>query len=260
MGIGVDTIRELEVVESHGVVQSLKRGYLLSGLDETTGPGLMWQALNYSGLPVDGSLASGDSNLVCVGRQARPLPNCNTKAEVVVSYEPMGSANRFIFSGGGSLNSTRTQVDRYGNELVVAHQWPSDDEDWPDKVDIQPIDLNVMQPQKTLVATGPLYVSYPDQVVDLWLGSMNSTGWAGRGPYEWMCVNCEFSPMRVGYGQARKWMFTFQFQHDFTTWIPQVFFTDPRTNKPAYNLTPGVGTRYVDWYGILDFNILFPVR
>lgn len=257
---GIETISELEVVESHGVVQSLKRSYTLYDLDPTTTAGVMWQALTHPGLPVDGSLAPGDSNLVCSGRQARLVPNCNTKAEVVVTYEPIGQANRFIFSGGGSLTNTRTQVDRFGNEVVCAHQWPEDDPDWPNKVDLQPIDLNVMQPQKTLVATGPLYVAYPDQVVDLWVGSMNSAAWAGRGPYEWLCTSCEFNPMRVGYGQARKWMFTFQFQHDFTTWVPQVFFTDPRTNKPAYGLVPGVGTRYIDWYGLLDFNILFPVR
>lgn len=260
MGIFIDKMGDLEATESHGVVQSLKRGYILDGLDASTGPGLMWQALTYSGLPVDGSLAPGDTNLVCTGRQARPMPNSKTKAEVIVTYEPIGTANRFIFSGGGTLSSVRTQVDRYGNEVVVAHQWPNDDPDWPNEVQLQPIDLNVMQPQKTLVATGPLNVAYPDQVVDLWLGSMNSAAWAGRGPYEWMCVDCEFTPMRVGYGQFRKWMFTFQFQHDFTTFVPQVYFTDSRTNKPPVGLIPGVGMRYIDWYGLLDFNILFPVR
>lgn len=262
MAVVADTIKELGCVENNGVVESLRRSYMVTELDPTSGPNLMWQVLNVSGIPKDGDLAPGDTNLVCVGRQVQPLSNSNTQAEVVVEYRTVGSADGFIFSGGTALTSTVTQVDAYRNQVVVGHTWPEDDPDetLAGQTQYQPIDLSVMQPQSTLVATGMLRVAYPDHVSRLWTGAMNGAAWASANPYEYLCTRVDWTPLDVGFGKTRKWMFRFEFQHDYTTWVPQVFFTDPRTNKPAYNLIPGVGQKYVDWYGILDFNFLFPVR
>lgn len=253
-------LTDLEATESNGVVESMRRTYLVTGIDASSGPNLLWQALNVSGIPKYGQLATGDSNLVCSGRQVKVLNNSKTQCEVFVEYRALGSADRFIFSGGTALTSTVTQVDAYRNQVVVGHQWPEDDADWPNKIDVQPIDLSVMQPQSTLVATGPLEVAYPDHVSRLWTGAMNSAAWSSASPYEYLCTRVDWTPMDVGFGRSRKWMFRFEFQHDYTTWVPQVFFTDPRTNKPAANLIPGIGQRYIDWYGLLDFNVLFPVR
>jgi len=255
-------VGDLEATENNGVVESMRRSYLVTGIDASSGPNLLWQALTANGIPVDGQQATGDSNLVCTGRQVKVLNNSKTQCEVFVEYRARGAADRFIFSGGTSLTSTVTQVDAYRNQVVVSHTWPDDDPD-PDLrgfFDSQPIDLSVMQPQSTLVATGMLRVAYPDHVSRLWTGSMNSAAWASAGPYEYLCTRVDWNPLDVGFGKQRKWMFRFEFQHDYTTWVPQVFFTDPRTNKPAKNLIPGLGMKQIDWYGLLDFNALFPVR
>lgn len=260
MPIHFDTIEELEASETEGHIDFLRRGFVAEGAAGDTMT-VLWEALNAVGIPRAGETAPGNTNLVCVGRQVKLLPNCTKNLKVVCEYRPLGDTNsNFIFSGGTSLAQASTQVDRFGNQISVGHTWPSDDPDFPSKTHLQGLDMNVLQPQTTLSAVGQLQVAYPDYVSRLWVGSMNATVWAGANPFEWMCTACDFKPLDVGYGRLRRWQFRFEFQHALTGWVPETFFIDQRTGKPPFGLIPGYGIRQVDWYGQLDYNVLFPIR
>ena len=261
MAIKIDTTETMEVRETEGIVDYLRRGFLVSVEGSYTDSQVMWECLVHPGLPNAADYAPGNTNLRCLGRQVRLLRNSTHQAEVICEYTPIGkSQGLFIFSGGTSLAQASTQVDRFGNQISVSHTWPEDDEDFPLKTHIQGLDMNVLQPQTTLQASGQLQVAYPDWVSRLWTGSMNSSVWAGAAPCEWMCTRVDFSPLDVGWGRLRQWQFTFEFQHCITGWIPQTWFIDQRTGKPPVGIIPGIGIKSVDWYGLLDFNYLFPIR
>lgn len=260
MPIIFDTTEQLEASETEGNIDFLRRRFLATGAvgNDST---VLWEGLNAVGIPRANEWAPGNTNLVCVGRQVRLLQNSKHQLEVVCEYRPIGSSQtNFIFSGGTSLAQASTQVDRFGNQIAVSHTWPGDDDDFPSKTHLQGLDMNVLQPQTTMQAVGQLQVAFPDYVSRLWTGSMNSAAWSGASPYQWMCTACDWTPLDVGIGRLRRWQFRFEFQHAITGWIPQTWFIDSRTGKPPVNLVPGVGIRQVDWYGELDFNILFPIR
>lgn len=260
MAIIFDTTEQLEASETEGNIDFLRRRFLATGAvgNDST---VLWEALNAVGIPRANEWAPGNTNLVCTGRQVRLLQNSKHRLEVVCEYRPIGSTNtNFIFSGGTRLAQESTQVDRFGNQIFVGHVWPSDDPHYPSQTQLQGLDLVVLQPQATMQAVGQLQVAYPDYVSRLWTGSMNAAAWSGAGPYEWMCVGCDWDPLDVGYGRLRRWQFRFEFQHRPTGWTPQTWFIDSRTSKPPKDLVPGFGIKNVDWYGILDFNILFPIR
>lgn len=254
-----DLIEDLEGSEVEGFFDSATRKFLATGAAATDAQ-ILTEAFGAAGVPSAGAFFPGNTNLVCVGRRVRLVRNSNRNVEIICQYQRLGTTRSgFIFSGSTSLSQEVTQLDRNGNQVFVSHTWPAYDEDFPNQTHIQGSDTAVLAPQATLTATGQLQVAFPDMVGNLWVGSMNSTFWAGADPYSWLCTRVDFSPLQVGFGQFRWWEFTFEFQRRQGGWIPRVFFIDPRTGKPPPNLVPGVGYKPVDWYGSLNFNIIFPV-
>lgn len=260
MAVITDTIEEFEAQEIEGNVVSLRRRFLLTGGSYGSAL-LLWEALASPYIPSAGAFAPGNTNLVCTGRRVKLLPNSNRQVEVTCDYVPLGqSASGFIFSGSTSLAQAESQLDRYGNQISVSHTWPGDDPDFPSKTHLQGLNMSVLMPQSTLTARGQLQVQWPDYVSELWTGAMNATWWAGTAPYYYMCTKVDWEPLDVGVGRNRWWGFTFEFQKAATGWIPQTWFIDQRTGKPPANLVPGVGYKNVDWYNVLDYNVLFPIR
>ena len=260
MAVKWDIIDAMEAVEIEGHISSLTRRGLVNPAGTWNNNQILWACLNDPEVPRFGDFAPGNTNLICVSRKVKLLHNCTQKAEVICDYSTLPDSASFIFQGGTSLGGERTQVDRWGNEIVVAHQFPPDDPDYGDTPQYQGTDLDVLMPQTTLCATGQLPVDYPDLLSELWVGSMNATAWAGARPYQYLCTRCDFRGLDNGVGRQRRWLFTFEFQKRLTGWVPQTFFVDPRTGKPPRWLIPGVGYKSVDWYGLLDFNYLFGVR
>lgn len=261
MPIVNDIIEDMEARENqYGVVDYLRRKFYVSTDRTQTDATVMWACMQVPGLPNANDPAPGNPNLVCSGRQVRLLRKSKHQAEVICEYGPMADVGaNFIFEGGTSLAQASTQVDKFGNQIALAHTWPENDDDFPSKTHLQGLDMNVLQPQTTLVASGPLPVAFPHWVTRQWVGSVNGTVWAGNDPYEWMCTRCDFKGLSVGFGLNRIWQFTFEFQHAITGWIPEAWFIDQRTGKPAVGVIPGIGIKQVDWYGVLDFSQLFPV-
>lgn len=260
MAVSWDTIEALEATEIEGVVSSATRRGLVNPSGSYTNSQILQACLSDPDTPKFGDFFPGNTNLVCVSRKVKMLRNCKHKAEIIADYSTLPDANGFIFSGGTAMSGVSTQVDRFGNEIVVSHQWPGDDLDFPYEVEHQGTNLNVMMPQTCLTATGQLTVDYPDLLSELWVGSMNATPWASAAATKYLCTRCDFKGLDVGFGRNRKWLFTFEFQKNLTGWMPQIYFSDKRTGRPPRWLVPGVGWRTVDWYGLLDFNYLFGIR
>lgn len=254
--------QEIELVEEEGVYTGLTRKFLVTNIP-TTYPDTrrLADAMTQAGLPTNGSWAPGNSNLICTGRRVKMAPDSNTQAIVTCSYQPVAqSKSTFIFSGGTQLTQTITQNDIYGNQLSVSHTFPGDDNDadYAGQTKVQGASAPALIPSTTMTATGQLVVDYPDAVSRYYVGSMNSSYWAGSAPHYWMCTRCDFEGKAVGFGQSHVWQFTFEFQHQYTGWPFQIWYTDPRTGRPPADLVPGTGIKDVDWYGEIDFNYLFP--
>jgi len=260
MAIISDLIEDLEASELEGHVDSATRKFYGTGAISTDAQVLL-EAFAAAGVPRAGDVFPGHSNLVCTGRRVRLLRNSPRNVEIVCNYQRLGlTRSGFIFSGSTQLGQVNTQLDRFGNQVFVAHTYPESDPNYPSQTHLQGMDQSVLMPQTTLTATGQLQVAYPDFVSRIWTGSMNSTFWGGAEPGYWMCTRVDFSPLDVGWGRFRWWEFTFEFQMAITGWPVRIYFVDPTTGKPPTNLIPGVGYKIVDWYGEIDYNTLFPVR
>jgi len=255
-------VQEIELTESEGVQNALERKYLVDNISSATSDTRrLTTALATAGVPVAGNTAPGNTNLICTGRRVRMAPDSTTKAIVTCTYVPVAqSKSTFLFSGGTSLGQTVTQNDIYGNQLSCSHTWPADDPDpeYASETFTQGANASVLVPSTTLTATGTLDVDYPDAVSRGYVGTTNLTYWAGDEPGYWMCTRCDFENLAAGYGQTKRWAFTFEFQHKIDGWAQKIWYTDPRTGEPAPDLVDGTGIKSFLWYGESDFNILFP--
>ena len=255
-------VEEIELAEDGGVHNSLERKYLVSGISTATSDTRrLTVALATAGVPVAGNAAPGNTNLICVARRARMAPDSNTQAIVTCTYAPVAQSKQtFVFSGGTSLSGITTQNDIYGNQLACSHTWPAEDPD-PDyagQTFIQGANASVLVPSTTLTGTGAIDLEYPDTLSRAYVGATNSTYWAGVEPGYWLCTRCDFENMAAGYGQTKRWLFTFEFQHKIDGWAQRIWYTDPRTGEPAPDLIEGTGIKYFDWYPSINYNILFP--
>lgn len=259
MAVISDIIEDLSGNELEGHVESATRTFYATG-GASTNAAIILEAYAASGIPIAGEWFPGNTNLVCTGRRVELLPGCNRNVKIVCQYVRLGmTKSGFIFSGSTQLGQVNTQLDKFGNQVYVSHTWAGDDNDWPSQTHLQGMDQSLLIPQSTLTATGQLQVAWPDQVARVWAGSMNSTYWSGSPATYWMCTRVDFSGLDVGLGRLRWWEFTFEFQFSPAGWQPRVFFVDPRTGKPPSSLVPGLGYKFIDWYGLLDFTSIFPV-
>jgi hypothetical protein len=248
----------IEGSEVESYVTSATAHYLVVGLTATD-TSIIEEALNATNIPANASYMPGNTNLIVTRRDVRINSQDPTKAEVSIQYQSIGEANAtFIFSGGTSLTQINTQTDRYGNQITVSHTYGSDpDPEYSGQTLTQGGDLPVLMPQTTLTATGRLPVAYPLEVSQFWVGSMNGNFWASGNPYTWLCTRADFRAIDLALTRPAVWEFTFEFQHKLDTWIPYAFFVDPRTGKPPAGIVIGTGTKLIDWYGIIDFNVIF---
>jgi len=251
----------VECNEEESIVATARTEYIVSGLVSTTAY-VVEEALGTAGVPQPASYFPGDYNLILCNRTAKVIDDTARIVSVVCEYRSIAEARAtFIFSGGTSLTQITTQNDIYGNQLYVQHTFPADDPDpnhFPGEVIYQGGDVPVMIPQTTLSAVGRLPVDYPDEISRYWVGSLNSTYWAGSAPYTWLCTRCDFVGKDLALNRQHWWEFTWEFQFNPQGWIPVVFFTDPVSGKPPQDLVPAYGYKNVEWYGYIDYNELFP--
>jgi len=252
-------VSNLSATEEESIVSSLVCEYMVTGLTSDT-TYILQEALLTSGVPQPASYAPGDYNMILCNRYPSLIEGTTDSVLVRCEYKSIAEArSTFIFSGGTSLVQITTQVDIYGNLIEVAHTFPAEaDPDYSGQTKFQGGDVPVMIPQTTLTCVGRLPVDFPDEISRYWTGSYNSQFWAGSPAYTWLCTRCDFVGKDLALNRQHYWEFTWEFQHNPQTWIPIAIYTDPRSGKPPADLVYGTGYKEVEWYGLIDFNELFP--
>lgn len=268
----LDGMLDLAATEEFGVVTQLTRSAQVTGLNQTNSSALA-AALSASGMPAVGSTAPGNENLVLVRRIPRIRESSPDVADVTLEYVArryaafnywsglgINNGSLFTWSGGTNLNQTTTQLDRNGNQVTVSHTFAESDPDpaYAGETKTQGADVPVRIPNSTVVGRGMLRASYPDVISKGFAGYLNSNVWAGERPYTWQCVSVDWDPVDTTL-IPRLFEFTFTFEHDPFTHLPQVFYRDERTGRAPDGIASGTGYKYVDFYPAMDFNRFFPL-
>lgn len=260
MAVIADLVGTYNVVEQEGVVVSMSRRFLVTGLTPTGIPTPDVQAFTASGVPQHGDSAPGNTNLKVRQREYSTVPDTPSSAYVDVQYATVADwANSFVFSLGGSIQQKQTDVDRLGNRIQLSWTYPSDypDEQLRGQVYTTAINESVTVPHLTMTATGSLYVDYPNQIALEWMNKVNSTTWAGAPPYYWMCTGCAARGRDIGPGRSHLWEFDWTFEYKPDSWRVIAKITDPQTGNVPDDVVDGVGVKEVDWFLTKDFNTLF---
>jgi hypothetical protein len=260
MAVIADLIGTYNVVEQEGVVVSMSRRFMVTGLTPTGIPTPDVQAFIASGIPQHGASAPGNSNLKVRQREYSMVQDTPSAGYVDVQYATVADyANSFIFSGGSSIQQKQTDVDRLGNRIQLSWTYPSDypDEDVRGEVYTTAINESVTTPHLTMTATGSLYVDYPNEIALDWINKVNSTFWAGAPAYYWLCTACNFRGRDIGLGRSHLWEFDWTFEFNPSSWAVVAKITDPNTGNVPDDVVDGVGVKAVDWYLVKDFNTVF---
>lgn len=261
MAVVSDLINTINVVEEEGVVVSMTRVFIVTGLTPTGVPTPQQQAFSASGVPQHGDTAPGNTNLKVHRRQYEMVQDTPSAAMVTVEYKTVADwANSFIFSGGASIQQRQTDVDRLGNRISLSYTYPSDypDQELRGQVYTTAINETVTESNLTMTATGSLYVNYPNEIALNWNNTVNSTFWAGAPPYYWKCSQCNFRGRDTGFGRAHLWEFDWTFEFNPQSWAVVAKIRDPNTGNVPDDVILGVGVKEVDWYWTKDFNERFP--
>lgn len=261
MAVVSDLINTISVVEEEGVVVSMTRQFMVTGLTPTGLPTPMDQALFLtSGVPQHGNAAPGNTNLRVMRRSYEMVRDTPSAGIVTVEYKTIADvANSFIFSGGSSIQQKQTDVDYYGNRIQLSWTYPSDypDENLRGKVYTTAMNESVTVPHLTMTATGSLFVNYPNEISLRWINKVNSTFWAGAPAGYWLCTACNFRGRDVGFARAHLWEFDWTFEFNPESWFVVAKIRDPQTGNVPDDVVDGVGVKSVDWYQPLNFNEIF---
>jgi len=267
-----DLTRDIKGSEQGGVMQSMRRMFLIESLSSTN-VSILKEALETPGLPAYGDVHSVYPNLVVINRDVEILENSTDKAFVYCEYGPMSrdvfqsQEGEFRVTGGTGLIQKRIAYDGYGNQLTVSHTFPAGDPDYPSETVEQGAEADVLSPQTTIVMEGIIRTAYPHYISAGSAGYLNGTYWAGGAPYTWMCTDVRwelFQPPDTNSINGLdwflpRWRFTFEFLYEPETHIPYVIYRDERTNLPPPDLVGGTGYTAINWYPVGDFNQLYAV-
>lgn len=270
--VTLDLIQDVSCREEYGFITGLTRMARVEGLNGSDSS-ILAAALAASGMPAIGDEAPGNSNLILIRRSPKIMEGSPDKVDVQLEYIVrtragftywsglgINSGSLFTWSGGTNLSQATTILDRHGNQVSVSHTFSESDPnpDYAGQTLSQVPELNVSIPHSTVTGQGLLRASYPDAIAKAFTGYINSNWWAGEAPYTWQCVSVDWDPMDTS-SNPRVFQFTFTFEHNPFTHLPQVFYRDERTGRAPVNLVAGTGYGYVDFYPAFDFNRFFPI-
>lgn len=247
MAITVISDQVVDLTEESGVITSMSRKYLVTGITGSDWTNLT-DALDAASVPVVNDAAGANTNLVVLNRRVESIPGSPSKAYVTIEYVDYArSLNNFVPVGESSLKQLQTQNDAYGNQIIVEH----------DTIQ-QGGEVSVFAPDPVLRLTGVLFTDYPQVTVATWVNHVNWFGWNGGAAGTWLCTNVSYEPMDISQS-PKWWRFTFSFQYDALGWNPQAVYIDPQTGKPPADIVAGVGIVNVEWYPTHLFNAQFPL-
>lgn len=261
--VHLDTIRDISLEEENGVVKTLKRTVTVTGLSGSD-CGILYDALDASGVPTPGATLADDTNLILLKRSAN-FAGKNSDGSIVEVDLEYTSRNRYVvntwkFEGSARMQSIRSQNDLFGNQILVAHTYSTNDHDpnlagqfitkggW----------IEVLEPHLVLRVSGDYMTNRPDIVSKAWISSVNSSPWVSGMAGTWLCTGVDFAEQNNSTIPPT-WKFTMEFEHNRRGWQPAVVFIDSRTGEPPSGLVDGVGVKTVWWYPQAQFRQLFNI-
>lgn len=252
--------------EEGGVPRSVKTRHMVLGATNR-GSTMYAEILADSACPKPGDRNPTWPNLILVGRDLEPIPERPDGAWLDLSWsDPKNGQASTIdsgigptgWSGNSNLTQISTQKDIYGDPIIVGHQWSASDPDWPNDHQVQGADVSVLASSGTLTVTGTLRYPAIHALCNFWRGSLNALPWAGYPAGAWLVTAANFTPLDVN-SWPPSYTVTFEFSlNPEGMWDPVVWFTDPRTGRPAYDLQPDYGIKIVPWYKRVPFQYTFP--
>jgi hypothetical protein len=264
----LDTLVDIAVIVDKGMVRSLTRSVLITGLTATDGVTMAEQMLSASGLPAAGGAISVKGHLLYLENiEAKLIEGELTKATAVLSYarrdvsssSAAGGGVTPTLRGGTALKQVTTAKDRQGNQIIVEHTWPADDDDdHKNKTQTQGGEISVLVPMSTVYGEFIEANASPGVITKAWAGHVNEDTWLGGAPRTWMCTSAKFELADFNTS-PRTYRFAFEFEYDDQGWDNDTtaVFVDPRTGKPAADLVEGAGIKKIQYYPARNFGNTF---
>lgn len=261
----IDTIEDLEVGEEYGVVTSVVRRAVVTGLTGAT-YATLYGALTAAGIPSPGAaLDTGrGTNLALTRRSVKMIDS--DKANVMLTYEHFASRGQPLYAANGSIAERNvsgkmsvtvaqkeTNLYRpYGvgaqRLIVLEHTYPDTDADYAGRTITQSGMINVNLPQTVYTVEGIKTTPTPWVMARRLITAVNSKIWLGEDARTWMCTEVSWE-----YRGAANYFMTFGFQHDPDGHDPTAVFIDDRTSRPPLDLVDGIGILTIPYFREVDF-------
>lgn len=266
MGSKMDKMDTLRTVERDGVLYSVVRSALVE-VDTGLGAAAMGAALDEVGIPrygdrLDYTFLSPGFSLIVSERTVDIIDE--GMAKVTITYENAYQIDNMLdrydspfmgFMQGEvrcNVQQKTSNLDGQGNQVVLAHQYPESDPNFPNQMRFQGGEFTYFAPQRSFALNGIKQTPAPWAIANNITGRVNLFPFSGEAPRTWLCTACNWKPQGVYNGVTRYYM-TFEFQFDADTWDPTVVFIDESTGRPPAGLVFGVGIQMIQKLPAVDF-------
>lgn len=266
MAFLLDKMDTLRTVERDGVLLSVTRSAMVE-VNTGLGAAAMGAALDELGVPtygdrLDNTFLSPGFSLIVRQREVDVIDEGITR--VTINYEnayqidnmPDRFDSPFMGAMQGEVRCNVQQktsnLDGYGNQVVLYHLYPEDDPNFPNQLRAQGGEFSYFAAQRSFSITGIKETPAPWAIANSITGRVNLFPFSGEAPRTWLCVGCNWKPQGAYYGATRFYM-TFDFQFDPDTWDPTVVFIDEVTGKPPPNLILNEGIKMIRKHQAVDF-------
>ena len=234
----IDHIQTLEAEERRGRIESLRRLARIAGLTSTDWS-VLTEALADLGLAAGSSLSSSYPNLILIGRSAELVDGANNVVDVTLDYEYEHS--RVQWSASVSLETATTTLDAPVNDpndrspqpVTVEYTFPADyehDESFQLKTDKQRGEFEVDIPVSNQTAKFVIQEHNPGNLLQSWVGFVNSEKWAGGPARTWKCVDGRASEFDTSVSPF-KYEIELEFSFNPNGWDPSAAYRDPYTGE-----------------------------
>lgn len=214
-------------------------------IDELTGEGAArkYNAILTPGVPVYGEAHPHIPGIVAVTFSAESIDS--ELARIVIGYktpdvfddEP-DESSAGVIRVGGSVQSTKTQFDKDGNQIVLTHNGVS-----------QGGEIEIMIPQMVLGLERRESFS-PAAKSRRFQGTVNNAPIWGYGARELLCIRLEGTSTDGGV----TYVVNYEFQYNPDKWDGSAIFIDSESGRPPVDVVEGEGVKTVRRYPEESFN------
>jgi len=209
MAISTLTIEGSQLTDEHGEYVSASASIVIS-VSATALGGYFTTALANPLVPQIGdALDATTPDLLCVRRTPTIIGDAGgtfRTVRIVCEYQlqrQQSGVEALPIRGGASLTQVTTQKDRAGETLKLQYK---DDE--------------IVAEATVPVIRGHFAVELvestndPYDIANDWVNHINSDGWKGGAPGEWLCTNVEFQQLNIN-ADPKVWTFQYEFERNW---------------------------------------------